>query len=95
MLDSLVDDIRWARERLRERPAYAVLNCCRTLAFARECLILSKAEGARWGLQKLPGQFHGVIEKAAAAYGSEGDYRLEPGPVESFVQWTAGELEID
>ena len=70
-LDSIINDISDARENIARDPMYVTLNLCRVLAFAREGLILSKAEGGKWGLEKLPAVYGGAIGAAAAAYAGE------------------------
>ncbi len=70
--DSLVRDIRWARENYDEvGPVYAVLNCCRVLAYANENVVLSKAEGGEWGVRELPRRYRPLAERALQAYRSE------------------------
>lgn len=93
-LDCLVRDTRWARERADEIPVYAVLNCCRMLAYARNRTILSKAEGGRWGLREVPGDFRPLVETALLAYGSErsGDERLDRREVLRFSEWAEASL---
>jgi predicted nucleotidyltransferase len=91
--DSLVRDIRWARDRIDEIPVYAVLNCCRTLAFAREHVILSKAEGGEWGMRELPEQFRPLAESALSAYtGPPRDDELALDEVREFVDWVERNL---
>jgi streptomycin 3"-adenylyltransferase len=70
-LDTIVRDIHWARARIESHPGYAVLNCCRALAYARERQIMSKAEGAEWARRALPAEFHGLVEQALTAYTNE------------------------
>lgn len=47
---------------------YHTLNLCRTLAFVRENLILSKAEGARWAAERLPEEYREIAEHALSCY---------------------------
>lgn len=93
-LDCLVRDIHWARERIDRIPSYAVLNCCRTLAFARTRVIMSKSEGGEWGLRELPSDFAALIEQALTAYRSEpgvGD-DFDMAEVRRFSQWVEATL---
>jgi len=76
-LDTIVRDIRWTRDRIDERPCYAVLNCCRALAYSRERVIFSKAEGAEWGMRELPPDFRPLAETALTEY--RGDPRDHEG----------------
>jgi streptomycin 3"-adenylyltransferase len=71
-LDCVVRDIRWARENFDEvGPVYAVLNCCRVLAYANERVVLSKADGGEWGVRELPRRYRPLAERALQAYRSE------------------------
>lgn len=91
--DSLVRDIGWARERLEGVPVYAVLNCCRILAYAHERAILSKAEGGEWGMRELPPEFRPLAELALEAYRSEPrDDSFDLNEVRRFVEWVEARL---
>ena len=92
-LDCLVRDIHWARKR-GDIPVYSVLNCCRVLAFARTRRVMSKVEGAEWGIRELPGEFVPLAEQALVAYRSEagiGD-DLDRGGVLRFAEWVEAQL---
>jgi len=67
LIDSLVRDGRWALRLLGRDPGmapYAVLNACRRLALLRRGFLLSKSEGAAWGLAELPARWRPVIAAA-------------------------------
>lgn len=66
VLDSILRDV--AEEDVSENPVYFALNLCRVLAFQREDLLLSKADGARWGLAHLPEKWEPAIQGALDAY---------------------------
>jgi len=66
--DSIRCDIAQAEEDILSDPVYVVLNLCRVLAYKREKLILSKAEGGRWGMEKLPEGYRGLVGQALAGY---------------------------
>jgi predicted nucleotidyltransferase len=92
-LDTLVQDIRWARAR-GDIPVYMVLNCCRALAFERTRQLMSKAEGGEWGMHELPPEFRSLAEEALAAYASEaavGD-DLDTEEVLRFSEWVEAQL---
>lgn len=93
-LDSLVRDLAWARGFIEERPEYAVLNCCRTLAYARERVILSKAEGGEWGLRELPDDFRPLAEHALVVYRSEPqeDEGFDLNDVRRLLDWVEARL---
>lgn len=71
-LDSIISDLHWAREQLGQGPdaVYGILNACRVYACWRDGRVLSKDEGAVWGLDALPPEFHPAIRAALNAYRS-------------------------
>jgi streptomycin 3"-adenylyltransferase len=93
-LDSLVRDLAWARDRVEDAPIYAVLNCCRVLAYARERVILSKSEGGEWALGKLPGRFRPLAQAALDAYRAEprDDEAFDAAEVRRFTEWVEQRL---
>ena len=70
-LESIKEDLEYARERAAENPVYAVLNHCRVLAYISEGKVLSKEQGGRWGIEHVPQQYQLVIREALEVYGSE------------------------
>lgn len=69
-LDSLETDLAWALERLDGNPIYFILNACRVLQIDAlgEGTVMSKEEGALWGLEHLPAQYRPLIERALDFY---------------------------
>ncbi len=67
-LDSVGSDIRDAAEKIGDNPVYAILNLCRTLAYTRDGLILSKEQGGEWGIRNLPAEFAPLLRKAIDQY---------------------------
>jgi predicted nucleotidyltransferase len=67
-LESIAADVAWARPNLVTDPAYGVLNLCRTLAFIREGLVLSKAGGAAWAIEHVPAPFVPLVQAALDFY---------------------------
>lgn len=47
-LSAVLSDFEWAEEQDGTLEDYTVLNACRTLAYLREGVILSKSEGRQW-----------------------------------------------
>jgi len=94
-LDSIRRDIRWARTHVEEEPDYAVLNSCRVLAYHRERTVMSKAEGARWGVRQLPSRFRPLAQQAADHYGGAPGVELDRARVTELVDWVTVELDID
>ena len=70
-LDSVKCDIENAETEIAENPVYTVLNLCRTLAYIREDLILSKKQGGEWALQNLPSEYRSVISSALQEYSAQ------------------------
>ena len=68
-VDSILGDVENAAADMAENPVYITLNLCRVLAYLREGLVLSKAQGGAWGLEHLPERYHPMLTKALAAYG--------------------------
>ncbi len=65
---SICADVANAPQEIVKQPMYTILNLCQVLAYRRDRLILSKAEGGQWGLRHLPSQFYPLIEAALEAY---------------------------
>lgn len=86
-LDSVERDLVWARDHLDERPAYAVLNGCRVLAFRREQRVMSKAEAADWGRRFVPARFRALVDEAGDTYAGARDAELDRRSVAAFVDW--------
>lgn len=68
---SILEDIRHAQEDILHAPVYTILNLCRALAYRRAGLLLSKAQGASWGIDNLPSEYHPLIRAAALQYSGE------------------------
>jgi hypothetical protein len=63
LLDYLRDELRWGVENADQR--YAVLNTCRSVAYARSGRLLSKVDGGAWWLEELGEQT--LVEEALTA----------------------------
>ncbi|CRZ34064.1 streptomycin 3'-adenylyltransferase [Herbinix hemicellulosilytica] len=66
--DSILNDIINAIEEILDNPVYIILNLCRVLAYVQEKFILSKEEGAEWGILNLPGKYRNLIRAALDEY---------------------------
>lgn len=66
--DSICRDVAEAPEEILHQPVYMVLNLCRVLAYRKSRLILSKAEGEKWGREHLPEKYQGIIRAAGESY---------------------------
>jgi hypothetical protein len=86
-LDAVERDLLWARDRIDERPGYAVLNGCRVLAFRRERTVMSKAQAGEWGARCAPEQYRSLVADAAAMYAGPDDVLLDRDMVAAFIEW--------
>ncbi len=73
---AILADYRDARAKVEQNPLYAVLTACRVYGYLSEKRILSKQEGARWGINNLPGEYKSLLVSALAIY--QGDAVEEP-----------------
>jgi streptomycin 3"-adenylyltransferase len=89
-LDAIERDLDWVRERVHERPGYAVLNCCRVLAFRQERTVMSKAQGAQWAARAVPERFRPLVAEAAAWYASPEDRPVDRRGAAEFLDWVQG-----
>lgn len=69
-LDSILDDIRWARQGVADNPVYVVLNMCRVWMYLATGAVCSKQEGGAWALTRLPPSKRTVIAAALRCYAS-------------------------
>ena len=68
---SILEDLQWALERIDTDSVYLVLNICRSMAALQTGAVLSKVEGAEWGMQNLPRDHHILIREALDAITSD------------------------
>ncbi len=68
-LKSVLYDIRdYNNEFVTNNLVYVILNLCRTLAYVKERLILSKQEGGEWAMENTDIVYREIINKALSAY---------------------------
>lgn len=67
-MDSIWYDVEHAKKEIKYFPMYLILNLARVLAFKENGLVLSKKEGAEWALNKLPSEYHKLIQDALLDY---------------------------
>lgn len=94
-LRSIAADATEIADTMTADPIYGVLNLCRVLAFIRDGVITSKAEGGDWGLQHVPAAFTSLVQAAreAYAYGEP----LPPTPashLQAFATYAMGEIAL-
>lgn len=89
--DSILFDVSGAPGDMGRAPVDTVLNLCRALAFFRQGLCLSKAQGGQWALDHLIPAYRGLIREALECYGS--DREMEATPLARlFAVYALGEL---
>ena len=76
-LDSILGDVSDAENGIAENPMYMILNLTRVLGYLREKRVLSKKEGGKWGLEKLPERYHPLIRSALDEYESGKEVRYD------------------
>jgi len=91
-LDSIKSDIQAAESEIVSNPVYIILNLCRVLAYIKEGLVLSKQQGGRWGIDKLPGKYSDLIKNAAQCYSSDGEFEYDTGLLKQFAGYMLDEI---
>lgn len=89
---SVCADVEDAEQDVGENPAYVILNLCRVCAFGEEGLLLSKAEGGQWALERLPEPQHSAVEGALAAYEGGGSLSVPTEEATAFCRYMAGRI---
>jgi predicted nucleotidyltransferase len=84
---SILDDVEWGLRRIHDDPVYAVLNCCRVLAFLAEGSVLSKGEAGRWGIGHLPEELQPLARAALGGYEGDDDVRTDPDLLRRFSEF--------
>lgn len=91
---SLAGDARWICENPGHNPSYTILNLCRILAFLKQDRIMSKREGAEWGLEHLPRRFSPLIESALSRYSdASGRQPTDTNALHEFAEFVGREIE--
>jgi len=67
-IDSLLYDMKDAREGIIHNPVYYLLNLCRVLCFLKHGRILSKLEAGNWVIEHLPTEFRLLLKNAVGTY---------------------------
>ena len=94
-IDSLKCDIDGAKERVMDHPLYIILNLCRILAYLKNDLILSKADGGKWGLKHLDVTYHPIIAKAVSSYQFNTELSVSREAAENFCDYMLGQILAD
>ena len=86
-IDSIKNDIENAENEVDENPVYIILTLCRVLAYIRDDLVLSKAQGAEWGMRNLPKAYHTIIASAKESYSSNSDFIVDKEANHAFTKY--------
>lgn len=84
-LDSIITDIENAENEIENNPVYLILNLCRVLAYIRDGIVVSKTDGAKWGLAHLPSEYAALIHKALESYTSDGEFKADTPALRQFA----------
>lgn len=90
--DSIWCDVQNAAGEITGNPVYLILNLCRVLAYKKERWILSKEEGASWGLDRLPARYRALISQAAEAYRTGASGEVEESCAIEFAEYMLREI---
>lgn len=93
--DSIRFDIEHAKEEITDHPMYITLNLCRVLAYKKDRLILSKAEGGEWGLGNIPDRYHHLISAALTEYRTGGSMALEEPLAKEYAEYMLAQIMAD
>jgi predicted nucleotidyltransferase len=66
--DSIWHDIAGARADIIKDTLYVTLNLCRSLAFVKDDLVLSKLEGGNWCFRNIPAKYRCIVSAAVEEY---------------------------
>lgn len=67
-VQSIVNDVMYAKDQAQDEPVYLILNLCRVLAFLQEGIVCSKKEGGEWGNKNVPTKFRTIVDYALVQY---------------------------
>lgn len=91
-LDSIRDDIAGAREEIAGSTMYLTLNLARVLAWMSEGVVLSKKEGAEWGLRNLPAKYRPLLSSALEDYTGASGVRYDTDLAEDYADYMLGRI---
>lgn len=86
-IDSIKGDIEDAKIEIMDNPMYIVLNLCRVLAYIKEDLIISKEQGALWGLENLPKEYSNILKDALISYRTDIIMNINKNEARSFCDY--------
>jgi len=94
-LDSIFYDIAEARENVVSDSVYHILNLCRTLAYVRDDIILSKLEGGQWAIENVDAKYIDLVKQAVAIYTCESsNVNFEINLIYEFVEYIYAQINF-
>lgn len=90
--DSIWADIEAAEIDIVTKPLDVILNLCRSFAFFKDRMYLSKLEGGRWGLLHVPSKYRSLISQALRAYCSDDLLQIESRTAKCFAAELLAEI---
>lgn len=91
-MDSIWTDVSGSESDILSEPVYIVLNLARVLAYTREGLVLSKAEGGKWALDNLPREFMPVVDGALCEYGGKNRMDADAAALTEYARYMLGAI---
>lgn len=91
-MDSIWADVSGSECDIISEPVYIVLNLARVLAYTREGLVLSKAEGGKWALDNLPDEFKPTVESALCEYGGKKRMGADAAALTEYARYMLGAI---
>lgn len=67
-IESIFNDIKDAKEDIKENPVYYTLNLCRVMYYLKEGIVSSKREGGEWAKEQLPDRFSKIVNQCLSVY---------------------------
>ncbi len=92
-LKSVLYDLKDYQNECISKPGYVVLNVCRTLAYLRQGLLLSKLEGGEWALDNLDKSYDKLVSDSLQEYKCGEKLNLDKKLSEKLVDATIEEIE--
>ncbi len=93
-LDSLKHELKDYKQLIDTNPSHLVISLCRALAFEKDDLVLSKQQGAIWGIDNIPEKYRPLVEKALSAYESDKYFSTVNDIVLNFLDYANSFLGI-
>ncbi|MDP2860969.1 MAG: DUF4111 domain-containing protein [bacterium] len=85
---SLLYDFNDLDKNIFANPVYGILNACRTVAYLKDEIVLSKKEGGEWALENLDIQYCPIVRQALLSYETGEKFsELNKHTTDSFVHY--------